>query len=339
MDNLENSQLQAAPLMNSEIIKNNKINFSYNNKIYSLDLSLSQDNIIFQIQENYCLYYYQQKLSFQQFLNLHKYFRFFDNLKEIYDDLINNKEDIKVKDVKLDKITLLLKVNINKNGYEINFELDKKELDKVKDIDLILYNYNMMKKELDELQKYDFNDILFTGSLWLKNNIKSINLIKEGIKHQLNKNITNTKLIYKFSKDGNKRDIFHQKCDGISNTLVIGESEHNRIFGGFTTQKWDSNSREKKDDYAFLFQLNDMKICYVIKGKGGIFCKNNYGATFGNKNHFCFCFQDGNDKGKSREDDNNNNIGFDYCGNKNKILEGNRDFNLKDYEVYEILLI
>ena len=343
MNYLESSQLQAAPLMNSEIIKKNQINTFYNNKMFPLDISLSIDNIIFQLQEKYCLYYYQKQLSFQQFLNLHKYFRFFDNLSEIYDDLINNKADIKIKDVKSDKISLLLKVKVNKNDYEINFELDKKEFDKIKDIDIILYNYNMMKKELDELKnKYNLNDNdynLFDDSLWLKNNNKFINLIKEGIKHQLNKNIINTRLIYKYSKDGSKIDIFHQKCDGISNTLVIGESEHNRIFGGFTTQKWDSNSESKKDDYAFLFQLNDMKIYYAIKGKGGIFCRNDFGATFGNNEHFCFCFQDNMNKGLNREDENNNNIGFDYYGNKNRILEGNHTFNLKDYEVFELLLI
>ena len=343
MNYLESSQFQAAPLINSEIIKKEQINSLYNDIIYPLNISLSKDNIIFQLQEKYCLYYYQKQISFQQFLNTHKYFRFFDNLSEIYDDLINNKADMKIKDVKSDKITLLLKVKINKNDYEINFDLDKKEFDKIKDIDLILYNYNMMKKELDELKKkYNVNDNdydLFSESLWLKNNNKYINLIKEGIKHQLNKNIINTRLIYKYSKDGIKRDIFHQKCDGISNTLVIGESEHNRIFGGFTTQKWDSNSREKKDDYAFLFQLNDMKLYYAIKGKGGVYCGNDFGATFGNDKHFCFCFQDQNDEGRSREDENNDNIGFDYYGNKNKILEGNGSFNLKDYEVFELLLI
>ena len=272
MNNLESSQLQAAPLMNSEIIKKDQITTSYSNKMYPLDISLSKDYIIFQIQEKYCLYYYQKQLLFQQFLNTHKYFRFFDNLSEIYDDLINSKEDIKVKDVK-------------------------------------------------------------------SNKIKYINLIKEGIRHQLNKNIINTRLIYKYSKDGSKIDIFHQKCDGISNTLVIGESENNRIFGGFTTQEWDNYSEEKKDDYAFLFQLNDMKLYYAIKGKGEIFCRNDFGATFGNHKHFCFCFQDQNDKGRSREDKNNDNIGFDYYGVKNKILERNHSFNLKDYEVFELLLI
>ena len=82
-----------------------------------------------------------------------------------------------------------------------------------------------------------------------------------------------------------------------------------------------------------------MKIYYAIKGKGGIYCGNDYGATFGNNLHFCFSFQDCNDKGKSREDKNTNDIGFDYYGNKNRILEGNDTFNLKDYEVFELLLI
>ena len=77
---------------------------------------------------------------------------------------------------------------------------------------------------------------------------------------QLNKNIKNTKLLYRVTRDGNNRAIFHQKCDGISNTLVVGEAQNGRIFGGFTTQKWDSSSESKVDNYAFLFQLNNMKL-------------------------------------------------------------------------------
>lgn len=349
---LENSLLKPAPFPkeSEEIIKENKtIDLSLKNKSYPLKISLTDNNIIFFVQEKYSLYYYKNIFSYQEFQNLHKFYRFFDNLNEIYEDLI--KSDINIKEENINERTLILylKININNNIYEINITLNKKELDKYKDIDTILSNYIEMKKELDELkQKFGINvDInnkesnLFKDSTIFKNNTKYINFIKGGIKHQLNKEIINTKLLYRCTKDGDDCAIFHQKCDGIPYTLVIGESVSNKIFGGFTSQKWDQNSGSKNDDNAFIFQLNLMKIYYVIKGKGGIYCDNKYGPTFGNNKHFSLCFQDY--RGKSlknwnREDEYNESDSFEKNGRQNYTLEGNKMFTLKDYEVFELNL-
>ena len=238
---MENSLLKPAPCSigeQKEKIKQNKtILLEYNNKSYPLEISLSEKNIIFSIQEKYDLYRCESIFSFQAFQDLHKYFRFFDDLNEIYNDLIKSNIGIKNEEIDKGKLTLFLNININKNNHEINIILNKRELDKYKDIDIIIANYLAMKKELNELKhKYLVNSNLFKESKWLNNNNKYLNLIKEGIKHQLNKDIVNTNLIYRCSKDGDDSSIFQQKCDGISNTLVIGESESNKIFGGFTSQ-------------------------------------------------------------------------------------------------------
>ena len=343
---MENSLLKPTPCSigeEKEKIKQNKtILLKYNNKSYPLEISLSEKNIIFSNQEKYDLYRYESVFSFQAFQDLHKYFRFFDDLNEIYNDLI--KSNIGIKNVEADKgkLTLFLNVNINKNNHEINIILNKRELDKYKDIDIIIANYLAMKKELNELkQKYLGNSNLFNESKWLNNNNKYLKLIKEGIKHQLNKDIVGTNLIYRCSTDGDDCSIFHQKCDEISNTLVIGESESNKIFGGFTSQSWDQKNQTKYDEYAFLFQLNKMEIHYVIKGKGGISCDKEFGPTFGNWSRFNLCFQD---RGKSLEgnnredsyDDNTNS--FENNLKKDYIYEGNRNFKLKDFEVFQLYL-
>ena len=77
---------------------------------------------------------------------MHKYFRLFDNLNEIYNDLVNSNIGIKSEDIEQGKVTLFLNVNINKNNHEINIILNKRELDKYKDIDIIMSNYLEMKK-------------------------------------------------------------------------------------------------------------------------------------------------------------------------------------------------
>ena len=307
-----------------------------------MEISLSEKNIIFISQEKYDLYRYESILSFQAFQDLHKYFRFFDDLNEIYYDLIKSNIGIKNEEIDKGKLTLFINVNINKNNYEINIILNKRELDKYKDIDIIMSNYIEMKKELDELkQKYSINSNLFKESKWLNNNNQYLNLIKEGIKHQLNKEIVGTNLIYRCSKDGDDCSIFHSKCDGISNTLVIGESESNKIFGGFTSQSWDQENQTKYDDNAFLFQLNKMDIHYVIKGKGGITCDKQFGQTFGNWFRFNLCFQDYGKSlnGYNREDpyDEKTNS-FENISKQNYIYEGNQKFNLKDFEVFQLYL-
>ena len=201
-----------------------------------------------------------------------------------------------------------------------------------------------MKKELDELKcKYvvnnNNNSNQFSGSLWLNNNDRAINLIQDGINHQLQKKIVKTDLLYRCSKDGDDNKIFHSKCDGIDNTLIIGESTNGRTFGGFTTQKWRNQGGWVNDDFSFLFQINDLKNYYVIKGKGGIYCSDDYGPIFvANQTKIQFCFQE---IGKAFEKNNwdytgtsASHFGYDF---KNKyVLEGNNNFTLKDYEVYKL---
>ena len=276
---------------------------------------------------------------------MHKYYRFFDNLREIYNDLIKSKIDIKNEDINKGTLILYLNVNINQNNYEINITLNKKELDKYKDIDIIMSNYIAMKKELDELkQKFNINNNnnnLFNDSIFLKNNSKYINLIQEGIKHQFNKEIIDTNLLYRCSRDGDDEAIFHQKCDGIPYTLVIGESESNKIFGGFTSQQWDLRSKTKNDDNAFLFHLNQMKNYYVIKGKGGIYCNCGFGPTFGNNNHFRLCFQEQRKSlEESNREDSNNSVhnSFENHDQQKYTFEGKNYFKLKDYEVFKLKL-
>ena len=154
---MDNSQLLTAPCSSGEkILQNKELLLNYNNKSYPLEISLSEKNIIFSMQEKYNLFRYENSLSFETFQDLHKYFRLFDNLNEIYNDLVNSNIGIKSEDIEQGKVTLFLNVNINKNNHEINIILNKRELDKYKDIDIIMSNYLEMKKELDELKKKIF---------------------------------------------------------------------------------------------------------------------------------------------------------------------------------------
>ena len=336
---MENNIPAPNPNLNPNNEKSELIEIKYEDKIYPLEISINQDYILFNLQEKYNLYSHRAKFTYQEFLNKHKFFRVFDNLKEIYSELI--KGNISIKNINQnnnESIIIIYTININNNYSEINFTLNKKEIDQKRDIDIIISNYFLMKKELEGLKDLIFglnifNKNLFNDSIWLKENYIAINLIQEGINHQLKKNIQNSILLYKFSRDGHDNEIFHKNCDGIDNTLIIGESTNGRIFGGFTTQKW--NNKDEKgiiDDYSFLFQINDVKNYYPIKGKGGIYCSKYYGPIFvGNGSSIEFCFGNNN-----RDCTGINKSGtYDY-GNNKYVLEGNDSYELKDYEVYKL---
>ena len=54
------------------------------------------------------------------------------------------------------------------------------------------------------------------------------------------------RLIYSAELDGWDAKDFHKNCDGISPTLVLMESTHGGIFGGYTTKPWSSNGETCK---------------------------------------------------------------------------------------------
>ena len=54
----------------------------------------------------------------------------------------------------------------------------------------------------------------------------------------------NSKLLYKFSRDGESIAKFHELCDNIKNNLIIIENENNEIFGSFCTWPWDTSGSD-----------------------------------------------------------------------------------------------
>ena len=108
--------------------------------------------------------------------------------------------------------------------------------------------------------------------------IKELELLSRRISKNNSKIILN--LLYKATIDSDKAEIFHKKCDFAKNTLVLVKSKNGKRFGGYTTQDWNGNSVEKKDDNAFVFSLDKMAIYDIIPGEDAIGCYPNYGPVF-----------------------------------------------------------
>ena len=81
--------------------------------------------------------------------------------------------------------------------------------------------------------------------------------------HQWVKESTKTnvkfELLWKGTRDGFKAATFHSKCDKKGPTLTVIKSQHDKVFGGFTSESWGfagtGDPQSKKDHTAFIYSL------------------------------------------------------------------------------------
>ena len=118
-------------------------------------------------------------------------------------------------------------------------------------------------KEKEEKEEDDNNEIILFNKLDSKliQTREEFNLLYRRLKKTF-KEITDFKLLYRGSIDGKNSSSFHQKCDGIGNTISIIRSNTNYIFGGYATNKWTENafSWVYDDLNSFVFSFNLMKV-------------------------------------------------------------------------------
>ena len=110
------------------------------------------------------------------------------------------------------------------------------------------------------------------------------NLLLVNIIPNFNKIIKNKKidfnLLYKATKDGDEIKIFHKLCDKQKNIVVAIETKNGCRFGGYTKIGFDSDEESKKDDAAFLFSFDKMKIYKIKKDSVAIACFSKSGPCF-----------------------------------------------------------
>ena len=137
-------------------------------------------------------------------------------------------------------------------------------------------------------------------------------------------------LLYKASLDTDKASAFHNKCDDAKGTLVLIKSGNGKRFGGYTTCNWKGNSIEKKDDKAFVFSLDKMKVYDIIQGEDAIGCYPKYGPIFLGCQIRIYdeFFTNG---GTTFEKGMNYNTQEDY-----ELSGGLKQFEVKEIEVYGV---
>ena len=137
-------------------------------------------------------------------------------------------------------------------------------------------------------------------------------------------------LLYKAKVDSDKAEAFHSKCDFARSTLVLVKSGNGKRFGGYTTCDWRGNNIEKKDENAFVFSLDKMKIYDIIPGEDAIGCYPKYGPVFLGCQIRIYdeFFSNG---GTTFEKGLNYNTEEDF-----ELTGGLKKFEVKDIEVYSV---
>ena len=195
---------------------------------------------------------------------------------------------------------------------------------------------NYLKTNVNKSSKKFFNSFCkFEEKIENKIIIES-SILEEEDKYFLfkcfQKNEIKFPILYKLSKDGGS-DAFHKKCDKKGPTLVLFKIEEQDIrFGGFTSVSWDSVSKEKYDDKAFIFSLNNQKIFKTTNSKSSIYCHSYYGPFFGgNSSQSRAELWVGKNKGGGLY---NSNV---YKDKDRECSQGLRDFQLEEIEVFLVV--
>ena len=293
---------------------------SQNNEIRKMYEELENENINYKNQLEQTNK--ENELLRQQVEDLNNNYTIINNeiesIKNENEILKNNLETQKGDDNNEEMINKLIEEN---NMYKMKAE--ENELLK-KQIEELQYQIQMGQERQEEegQEKEVKGDII--------HDIKELEMLTKKINKDNKKIIIN--LLYKASVDGDKAAAFHEKCDEAKNTIVLVETKNGKRFGGYTTCSWSGNCVDKNDPEAFIFSFDKMKTYDNIPGDEAIGCYPKFGPIFLGCQIKIFdnAFVKG---GTTFEKELNFNTEEDY-----ELTGGDRTFEIKDIEVYEVII-
>ena len=148
--------------------------------------------------------------------------------------------------------------------------------------------------------------------------------------NKLNQKLT-LNLLYKATADSDKAAAFHAKCDDANSSIVLVETDKGKRFGGYTTCSWSGDCIDKRDEDAFVFSFDKMMTYDNIPGEDAIGCYPKFGPIFLGCQIRIYdnAFTKG---GTTFERGLNFDTEEDY-----ELTGGDRTFNVKEIEVYEVI--
>ena len=299
--------------------------------------------------------------TYTELVRLSNIFGLFSNLEEILKYLKQTISSNKYQliDIRHNQINLQLNVNVFEKIIDITIPLCQKEInqkeinDKLleenkelrKDINFLKEENIKIKQELEELKKkmnvfQNINVANINNSnsipnsniaLTIEQNNLIINRLKMVEKFQ-NTGIIQFKLLYQATRDGDDSQTFHQKCDYKKNVLVLIKTNKNRKFGGFCSIGYRSEGDNQKDNTAFIFSLDKLKIYNIKKDHTAVFWGVNYGPLFaGGTVVVSDKFFNNCSYANSKE-----NCSYEITQNY-ELNGGEYDYKIEELEVYKVI--
>ena len=263
---------------------------------------------------------FESEYTLKDLINENKVFMIFENIDEVIDNLklvIENEYLSLFLDMNYDfYFEFFIDINRNKKQIRLlieplNEDSKKKMAQKIQDQNKVIEKLEQKNKKLEENYQnlYDsvkknyivqnqFNNVVYKApnqnNLPIDSKIfkteSEIDFIKNIIFDRKYKNNTENKninifslnLIYRGTRDGDMGQDFHKLCDGLSPILLIIKTTHNVRFGGYTETYFEGTDEYlgKKDDNAFIYNLDKRKYYNIKKGENAILCYKNYGPVF-----------------------------------------------------------
>ena len=285
----------------------------------------------------------------------------FDNLNKIINILLDNSFQLSFKLMKVHEIVesnnLLVKVKqqqIEANKIKHKFGILSNDLQKCEEVnknndikvqnlkDLTTRLYNLFNNRPIPNNNFPTEDIMLTKT---KEERYRILGIKSDIVHTLNElfyisrwlsseKVTKLDLLFKGPNSNFDATSFHLGFDNIVPCLILIETTNGIRFGGFTNRTWKGENEYKSDNTAFLFSLNFLEKYPINQHCAGtaILAKTQYLCAFGKGDLVIF---DHCNKCYCKSDFPNSYMCQNIQGNpKLRLTNYNRDFIVKDYEVF-----
>ena len=221
---------------------------------------------------------------------------------------------------------------LNNNEEEIKHLMEELDAYKIKaqENDLLKKKIEEMEYQIQVMQEHQEEDDVKEVKGDIIHDMNELEMITKKINKENKRIIIN--LLYKASADSDSAAVFHNKCDEANNTIVLVETKDGKRFGGYTTKSWKGNCVEKPDPEAFIFSFDKMKTYDNIPGDDAIGCYPKFGPIFLGCQIKIFdnAFTRG---GTTFEKELNFNTEEDY-----ELTGGSRTFEVKDVEVYEVII-
>ena len=347
MENLQPATPSNEKNMNFDVTESFEINSEQ--KTFEFKISSNEKIIFFEVEEknvfpkeDFNIY-----LSLEELGKINRYFFQFETTKEVFNSLkslISKKYLTIIKEERKMKIKIINPTNDKE--FFINVPLKEKDLqsemrsiipyvqslnEKIKNLENKLNEIYIYKNDLKEIiNKHNKKKKLLEQYEISKSNI----LKKEEITLLLSwlnkKNPSKIKLLLDSRIDGDTTETFYKKCTDKFPTVVLVQTTKGHRFGGYSSIPWkNQNSSFSEDKNNFIFSLDKQKKYNIKNTKNAIQTYSSYFAFGGGSDFYV------NDKCTSCNSNYNNNIGT-YDTTENYELNGERNYTVLSYEVYQI---